>query len=206
MVPIAVLGSVTRQPIVEILFGFGKITAPNLEVIAVTLSVFLIGLTAHSMIAVIARAFYARQDTVTPVAAAVGAVAVNCTLAALLVGPLGLPGIALAIAIATWGEALVLLAILRGRLVHFRLTGMARVGVESIVGSAIAGLAAWWLLERLGDALGRDPGRLVLVVELAVVSAAFAAVYALVSVALRIPELPSIVGVMVDVFRRPARS
>jgi putative peptidoglycan lipid II flippase len=133
-------------------------------------------------------------------------VAVNCTLAALLVGPLGLPGIALAIAIAAWGEALVLLAILRGRLVHFQLTGMARVGVESIVGSAIAGLAAWWLLERLGDALGRDPGRLVLVVELAVVSAAFGAVYALVSVALRIPELPSIVGVMVDVFRRPERS
>jgi putative peptidoglycan lipid II flippase len=206
MVPIAVLGAVARRPIVELVFGFGKITAPNLEVIAGTLSVFLIGLTAHSMIAVIARAFYARQDTVTPVAAAVGAVVVNCTLAALLVGPLGLPGIALAIAIAAWGEALVLLAILRGRLVHFRLTGIGRVGVESIVGSAIAGLAAWWLLDRLAVVLGAEPGRLVLLVELAIVSVAFGAVYALVSLALRIPELPSIVGVMVDVFRRPERS
>ena len=44
------------------------------------------------------------------------------------------------------------------------------------------------------------------VVELAVVSVAFGLVYAGVSAALRIPELPSIVGVMVDVIRRPSRS
>jgi len=34
----------------------------------------------------------------------------------------------------------------------------------------------------------------------------FALVYAGVSLALRIPELPTIVGVMVDVFRRPRRA
>jgi len=36
-----------------------------------------------------------------------------------------------------------------------------------------------------------------------VVGAAFGLVYAGVSLALRIPELPSIVGVMADVLRRP---
>jgi putative peptidoglycan lipid II flippase len=206
MIPIAALAAVARKPIVDLLFGFGRISAADLEIIAVTLSVFLIGLAAHAMIAVLARAFYARQDTVTPVAAAVGTVVVNCTLAALLVDPLGLPGIALAIAIAAWGEALVLLAILHGRLPHFRLAGMVRVGAESVAGSAIAGVAAWWLLGRMGDVLGADPGRILVLVGLAVVSAAFGAIYALVSAALRIPELPSIVGVMVDVFRRPLRS
>ena len=99
------------------------------------------------MIAVLARAFYARQDTVTPVAAAVGAVAINCTLAVVLVGPLGLPGIALAIAIAAWIEALVLLAILYRRLHHFELRGLGRVGVESVVGSVVAGVAAYAVLE-----------------------------------------------------------
>jgi putative peptidoglycan lipid II flippase len=206
MVPIAVLSAVARDPIVEILFGSGRIRPADLEIIAVTLTAFLVGLTAHAMIAVLARAFYARQDTVTPVAAAVGAVIVNCTLAVILVSPFGLPGIALAIAIAAWGEALVLMAILHGRLAHFRLTGMARVGVESIAGSTVAGAAAWWLLQRTGDTLGHEPGRLILLLQLVVVSATFAAVYALVSAALRIPELPSIVGVMVDVVRRPVRS
>ena len=139
MIPIAVLSAVARDPIVEILFGSGRISPADLEIIAVTLTAFLVGLTAHAMIAVLARAFYARQDTVTPVAAAVGAVIVNSTLAVILVNPFGLPGIALAIAIAAWGEALVLMAILHGRLAHFQLRGMARVGVESIAGSAVAG-------------------------------------------------------------------
>ena len=53
---------------------------------------FLVGLAAHALIAVLARAFYARQDTRTPVAAAILAVVVNTTLAVVLVGPLGLPG------------------------------------------------------------------------------------------------------------------
>jgi hypothetical protein len=39
-----------------------------------------------------------------------------------------------------------------------------------------------------------------------IVSVAFGLVYAALSLALRIPELPSIVGVMADVLRRPTRS
>jgi putative peptidoglycan lipid II flippase len=206
MVPIAVLTAVIRQPVVEILFGSGRIRPADLDLIAVTLTAFLIGLTAHAMIAVLARAFYARQDTATPVAAAVGAVAINCTLAVVLVGPLGLPGIALAIALAAWIEALVLLAILYRRLHHFELRGLGRVGVESVVGSIAAGVAAYAVLELVRGLLGTEPGRLVLIVEAAIVSVAFGAVYAVVSVALRIPELPSIVGVMADVLRRPVRS
>ena len=112
------------------------------------------------MIAVLARAFYARQDTVTPVAAAVGAVIVNSTLAVILVDPFGLPGIALAIAIAAWVEALVLMAILHGRLAHFRLRGMAGSASSRSRAARSPGVAAWWLLQRAGDALGPEPGRL----------------------------------------------
>ena len=206
MVPIAVLTAVVRQPVVEILFGGGKIDQADLDLIAVTLVGFVIGLTAHALIAVLARAFYARQDTATPVAAAVGAVAVNCTLAVILVGPLGLPGIAVAIAIAAWLEALALLAILHDRLPHFELGGLGRVGVEAVAGSVVAGLAAAVVLAGIDGALGGGAGRVLSIAIVAVVSVAFGAVYAGVSVALRIPELPSIVGVMADVLRRPIRS
>ncbi len=54
--------------------------------------------------------------------------------------------------------------------------------------------------------LGAEPGRILLLVEAAAVSVVFGVVYALVSLALRIPELPSIVGVMADLVRRPVRS
>ena len=206
MVPISVLAAVSRVPIVEVLFGKGKILPEDLELIAVTLTAFLVGLTAHALIAVLARAFYARQDTVTPVVAAVAAVAINCTLAIILVGPYGLPGIALAIATAAWIEALALLVTLFRRLHHFELRGLARVGVESVVGSVVAGVIAYAVLAFLTDRLGVDPGRLVLVAELTLVGLAFAAVYAALSLVLRIPELPSIVGIMADVLRRPIRS
>jgi putative peptidoglycan lipid II flippase len=206
MVPIATLTAVVRQPIVDSLFGGGSIRRSDLDLIAVTLVAFSIGLTAHALIAVLARAFYARQDTITPVAAAVGAVAVNTTLAVVLVGPLGLPGIALAIAIAAWLEALVLLAILYRRLPRFELWGLGRVGVEAVVGSVVASVVAVPVLGALGGVLGAEPGRIMLLVEAGIASAAFGAVYAVVSVVLRIPELPSIVGVMADLLRRPVRS
>ena len=118
----------------------------------------------------------------------------------------GCPGIALAIAIAAWLEALALLAILYRRLPHFEITGLGRVGVEAVVGSVVAGVVAVPLLGAVSGALGADPGRIILLVEAAVVSLAFGAVYAVVSLALRIPELPSIVGVMADLLRRPVRS
>ena len=171
MVPIAFLTAVVREPVVEILFGGGQISASDLDLIAVTLVGFLVGLTAHAMIAVLARAFYARQDTVTPVVAARRGVAINCTLAVILVGPFGLPGIAVAIAIAAWIEALALLAILYRRLHHFELSGLGRVGIESVVGSIVATIVAVGALGVVEGALGREPGRLILIVEVAIVSA-----------------------------------
>ncbi len=167
MVPISVLTAVARQPFVEILFGSGKISQENLDLIALTLGWFLIGLTAHALIAVLARAFYARQDTVTPVVAAVAAVAINTTLAIILVGPLGLAGLALAIAIAAWIEALALIVVLRRRLPVFPLAGMGRVSLEALGGSVVAGAAAYVVLQAAASWLGPDPGRLLQLVAVA---------------------------------------
>ena len=180
----------------------------DLELIASTLAYFMVGLAAHAMIAVEARAFFARQDTLTPVLAALGAVAINSILAVLFVGPLelGLAGIALSIAIAAWMEAVALLVILRRQLPHFGLGGLGRVGMEAILGAAVAGAVAVGLLEALGGLVGFDPAWPSLVIEIVVVGAAFSLVYTVGSLALRIPELPTIVGVMTDVLRRPARS
>jgi putative peptidoglycan lipid II flippase len=206
MVPITALTVIVRQPVVEILFGGGRISQPDLDLIASTLGFFAIGLTAHALIAVLARGFYARQDTLTPVLAAIAAVAINCSLAIVLVEPYGLQGIALAIAAAAWIEALALLAVLHHRLQHFELRGLARVGIEALVGSVIAGAVAFAAGVWLADAVGAEPGRLILAAEVVLVSIVFGLVYAAISFVLRIPELPSIVGVMADVLRRPARS
>ena len=206
MIPIAGLVTVLRRPFIDILFGGGKISDPDLDRIATTLVWFLTGLAAHALIAVLARAFYARQDTLTPVLAAVAAVALNSSLAIVLVGPLGLSGIALAIAVAAWMEAVVLLIILRRRVPHVRLQGLGRVAGEAIVGTLVAGAIAGGVTALTERLLGSDPSRLALIGESLIVAVGFGLVYAAVSLVLRIPELASIVEVMVDAIRRPNRS
>jgi putative peptidoglycan lipid II flippase len=206
MIPIAGLAGVLRHELTDLLFGGGRLATADLDLIAATLLWFLTGLAAHALIAVLARAFYARQDTLTPVLAAVAAVAINTTLAIGLVGPLGLAGIALAIAIAAWVEALALLVILRLRIETLRFGGFARVSLQAVVGTAIASVLAFGTETLLRGAVGPDPSALVLVVVAGLVTALFALAYAAVALVLRIPELASIVEVMADLTRRARRS
>ena len=206
MIPIAALTAVLRHELVELLFGGGKIGDTDLERIATTLLWFLTGLAAHALIAVLARAFYARQDTLTPVLVAIAAVVMNTTLAIALVGPLGLSGIALAIALAAWMEALVLTFILRLRIPELKLGGPVRVAVQAVVGTVFASALALGTAALFGGAIGPDASTALVVLQVTAVTAIFGLTYAAVSVVLRIPELPSIVEVMVDLIRRPLRS
>jgi putative peptidoglycan lipid II flippase len=201
MLPIAALGFVLRTDVVSILFAYGAFGEQAVPQTAETFGVFLVGLPAHACIAVLARAFYARQDTTTPVVAAIVAVAINSSLAIALVGPLGLPGLALAIAIAAWIEAVVLVAILDRR-VGLELGGMARVMLETVVAAGAAAAVASGVLAVVPPVPGASPGTIALLVEATLATVAAGLTFAAVAVALRIPELPSIVGVMVDLVRR----
>lgn len=210
MLPIAVLGAILRVETVAVLFG--GFTRPVIELTAATLLTFLVGLVAHALIAVLARAFYALHDTKTPVAVAVMAVVINTTLAVALVGGLGLPGIALAIAIAAWLEATVLLVLLRRRIGRIGFAAIAWLGLRTVLASALAGVAAVIVHGWVGPALAPDPGAggfanvPGLIGVLVVVGAVYGAVFVVAAFALRIDELRSIFGIMVDALRRPRRS
>ena len=202
LVPVGGLLAVLRRPIVAVLFPAFEPAVVDLT--ANTLLLFLVGLVAHALITVLARAFYARQDTRTPVAAAILAVVINSSLAFVLVGPLGLPGIGLAIAIAAWIEAVVLLWLLERRLAGFGVAGLIRVGLEAAVGTAVAAAIGLGVMTLIEGAIGRTPGRLPLALEGFAVAIPFGLAYVAVSLALHIPELPTIVGVMADLLRRGA--
>ncbi len=210
MLPIAVIGAILRVETVALLFGGFDRAA--IELTAATLLAFLVGLVAHSYIAVLARAFYAQQDTLTPVLAAIGAVLINTTLAYLLVDPLGLPGVALAIAIAAWLEAALLLVLLRRRVGRLGLAQVGWLGMRTLLATAIAAVAANIVHASVGARLAPDPaaGGLAaipgLVAVMVVVTAVFGAVFVVAALALRIGELRSIVEIMVDALRRPRRS
>ncbi len=202
MLPIGGLLAILRVPIVQVLFP--AFDPKAVDATASTLLFFVVGLAAHALIAILARAFYARQDTRTPVAAAILAVVINSSLAFAFVGPLGLPGLALAIATAAWVEAVVLVWLLKRRLDGLDVVALLRVGAEAALGTAVAAAVALFAMSSIEARIGRTPGRIALTAEGIAVAAIFALAYLGVSLALRIPELPTIVGVMVDLVRRGA--
>jgi putative peptidoglycan lipid II flippase len=206
MLPITGIAIVLRHEIVGVLFGDSKFDSAALDLIAGTLTTFLLGLTAHALIAILARAFYARQDTRTPVVAAILAVVINSTLAGVLAGPLGLPGLGLAIAIAAWIETIVLLVLLQRSLPELAFRPLLSLGVRSLVVTVVGSLAAAGVAAGLTLAMGDHPGRLDLIVRMVAVGVVWLLTSAAAALVLRITELGAIIGLMLDLIRRPRRA
>jgi putative peptidoglycan lipid II flippase len=207
MIPVAALAGILRVETVALLFN--DFSANAIRITADTFLAFLLGAPAHALIAVLARAFYARQDTVTPVLAAVGAVVINTTLAVALVDPFGLPGMAFAIAVAAWAESLALIVLLRRREGPLGLASVGSVALRTLVATALAslvGVVTRFFLEPtlLPDPASPGPGGSIrLVMIIVVVSLVFGAMFVISALALRIGELRSIVAIMVEALRRP---
>ena len=85
----AMLGLVLlAKPIVATLFQHGRFTAHDVDMVGVSLAALSFGLPAFALVKVLAPAFYARQDTKTPVRAGVVAMIANMLLNVLFVGGL----------------------------------------------------------------------------------------------------------------------
>jgi putative peptidoglycan lipid II flippase len=194
MLFVAVIGIVTRDEVVDLLFGWG-FNEDALTATAATLGVFLLGLPAHSLNVILARAFYSGKDTVTPVSVAIISVGINVVISLATVETLGIRGLALGIAIGAWFEAITLSILLRRRHTGLASRQVLSGGVASLVGAVVAGLVAAGVLalSLVPDSLGRVP---TLVIELTVVTSSALAVYLLYSRAVRLPELPRTIGLI----------
>jgi putative peptidoglycan lipid II flippase len=204
MLPLAGLTMVLRTEIVTVLFGYGRFDAHGIELTAAVLLFLSLALASESLIAILARAFYASRDTLTPVIAAIVAVALNVSLAIALVGRLELTGIGLAIAVGSWVEVGLLLVVLGRRVGGFAVGGVVRTGSVALVGAIVASAVAWLAIGVLERTVGASPPRPVLLIELALASGLAGLAYLGLSRALRIPELGTIVRLMSDALRRPA--
>ena len=203
MLPVAALGMVLRTEIVDLLFRYGAFTRLGVELTATTLLVLLGGLAAHALIAVLARAFYAGQDTRTPVAAAIAAVVVNVIVGALAVGPFGLAGLALAIAAGAWLEASLLLTILRRRYPALDTPAIGRTLARALASAGVAAALALTVLALLDGPLPVEAGKLAVLGRALIAGGVGAVGYLAMSVVLRVPELPALLGVVRELVRRP---
>jgi putative peptidoglycan lipid II flippase len=201
--PLMAVMIVLREPLTSVFYQYGLFSQDATERTASALGFFAVGLIGHIVVHVLVRAFYAMQDTRTPVTWAIIAVAINVPLMVVLVGPMGVEGLALALSISAVIEVTGLLWSLRERLEGIEgsaiLSSVLRAGMAAFVaGLLMAG--GLWGLDAVASDLVADPfGRLV---ALIVLIAAGAAGFVLVARALRSPELTQLFDAVRR--RRPA--
>ncbi|MFO1068516.1 MAG: murein biosynthesis integral membrane protein MurJ [Geminicoccaceae bacterium] len=167
--PAAVALVVAATPIVRALFERGAFDAADTAATAGALAAFASGLPAYVLIKVLAPAFFAREDTRSPVLVGILCVVANIALIVVLIGPLAHVGIALATAIANWLNA-ILLAGLLWRTRHLGVDRRFLDRAPRLVGAAAVMGGALW-------AVGHAAGSLAPLPLLALLVAAGAAAY-----------------------------
>ena len=162
---------ILRVPLISSLYQRGEFDAQDVQLVAWALLWYAAGLVGHSIMEVLTRAFYAQQDTKTPVLIGTIAMGLNVVFSILFsryfasIGWYPLGGLALANSLATALEAVALFIFMRRRLNGIKggllLDGALRLGLVGL-GMAV-GLLAWiqlsagmnrWLITLGGVALG----------------------------------------------------
>ena len=111
-VPSAAALMVIAHPVVRVLFERGSFGPDATVATAAALVAFAGGLPAYVLVKVLTPAFFAREDTATPVKVAAATMAVNVALNLILAHPMAHVGMALATALAAWFNVGVLAFIL----------------------------------------------------------------------------------------------
>jgi putative peptidoglycan lipid II flippase len=160
------------KPILATLLQHGRFTAHDVDMAALSLSALSFGLPAFALVKVVAPAFYARQDTKTPVRAGIVAMIANMVMNIIFVGLLfalwhkpedldggwlaaiaSVPGLhmglALASALASYLNLAQLWIALRREGIHTRQPGWAKhlsrlaIACVAMVAVLVAGLYVW---------------------------------------------------------------
>lgn len=183
---------VLGEPIIRLFFEHNKFDAVSTAGTASAMVFYALGLAGHATVEIVDRVFYARNDTRTPVMAAVIAVGVNIVFSLVLMRTgLSFRGLALANSIAALVEAGVLIRLVSTHLPGMSLGRLTTPALRILAASLVMGLPVAFLVAQL-DPLLRPygtPGEAMLLV----ICIAFGAVlYGVLSFLFRSDELQAV--------------
>ncbi|HEY9077237.1 MAG TPA: murein biosynthesis integral membrane protein MurJ [Anaerolineaceae bacterium] len=144
MLPIAAVLSIGITPFLEPVFRFGD---QGSQLMVWVTRGFLAGIVGHSLMEVMARSFYARQDALTPLFTAGITVVLYIGLGSILYRTLGAPGISLTDTTAYTLQAVILIFLLQKKAnIQIRIgSTIWRAGAAAILGGTGALLVLSWL-------------------------------------------------------------
>lgn len=182
MLPAAGLLILLRGDLVRLLLHTGRFQEEDAVRTSTVLLWFSLSLVAQGMIPVLVRAYYARQDTKTPLAISVCAEIATLALAFALKGRYGVAGIAMAFSVGACLQASLLLFITTRTHAQASVRKLVSSVWRSLAAFALAATSAAPFIYFIGGTLPR----------LVIVSIVAALVYLGVSYALRVPEARTI--------------
>jgi len=172
VLPSAAIAIIMRGYIVRLLLGFGdQQTADILG--------WLSGvIVAQSVFFVIARVFYALEDTRTPLFTSLATLGLNIVLSYTFAKEFGVQGLAMALSLATTIELILLMLLLRRKIGSFGLGNIVRSGAKMVAAAtAMAGLM-YFLIITYFPLLRDDLGWRVLAPKFLIISSAGLFLYA----------------------------
>lgn len=147
-VPASAALLILARPIVQTIYQRGNFDPESTALVASVLAPFAVGLVALALVETCARAFYAMQDTRTPLIASLLTIAVNIVLAYFLGQRFGAPGLAASMSLTTILEMIVLLIVLRGRIGPFAREVWTAL-LKSVVATIVMAAVLLFIRERL---------------------------------------------------------
>jgi putative peptidoglycan lipid II flippase len=169
---------VLSEPVVRMLFEHGAFTTVDTAATAQALMWLSLGLPAHVLVKALSPAFFAREDTATPLFATLRGVVVAILLALVLGRLFGAGGIAAGIALGAWSSALALIR--RGAATFgFSIDAAARRRLPRIVMAALVMGGLLWLAAGFVPALTANAHGMAQAAVLAMLIAGGIAVYGL---------------------------
>jgi putative peptidoglycan lipid II flippase len=187
LVPISALTIAESTPLVYFVFSHTRLHAPDLQATSASLRVFSIGMFAWALQNILARAFYATRDTITPAVVGTGITFLSFPLYWWLARHFQHLGLALASSLGIIAYTVILFLLWNRHVRNPETRALLIFLLKICVTSALAGVACFKLTNLLELRLGWQTTHQALLV-LAIVSSVGLALIAVLAKLLRVKE------------------
>ena len=206
IIPFSALMYVLRAQIVRVILGAGKFNWEDTQLTFTALGIFTFSLWAQSLIPLLARAFYAIQDTKTPFLVGLLSEFLNVVLAVYLSKRYGVPGLVTAFSLTISLNAFLLYFILRRKVGGIRKKGVIKTFGKVVVATIALVLVAQVLKTTFGaEFFGRENTFLSVLFQLLVSIFGGLGAFMIVAQKLKIEELDYFFGIIRKQFLRKTR-
>lgn len=202
ILPCAVGLILLREPTIRLLYEFsGKFTPEDTRIAGEAILFYCIGLGGYAAVLPLLRAFYAMQNTLTPLLISVLAILINIVFSLLLVGPMAHMGLALANSISLTLQALLLFFFLRRRIGQMDTRHILISMAKTLLACAVMAAAVWAASAGVAVTIG-VASKLGQLFQVCLAIAVGAAAFFLASYAMKMEEMHTILNMFKRRLRR----